>query len=218
MATIDTATGLATATGDGSTTITATTGPVSGTATLTVSLVGTVATVDVSPATAQLTALGATQQFTAVARDGNGNVVPGVTFTWASTDGAVATIDAATGLGTAVGNGPTAITATVGGVAGSADLTVGQVIADILIQPDSATLLIPDPQTLQFTAVARDANGFVVAGVVFGWTSSDPSVATVTATGLAATVGPGTTTITASAGGVTDTASLTVIRRPPPVP
>ena len=47
-------------------------------------LAGAVAQVVVTPAAAALAALGQTQQFAAVARDANGNVVPGQAFTWTS--------------------------------------------------------------------------------------------------------------------------------------
>ena len=82
-----------------------------------------VTTVEVSPDSATLTALGAVQQFTAIAKDGNGNVVPGITFIWISSDSAIATVDS-TGLATAIANGHVIITAQSGSVTGSATLTV----------------------------------------------------------------------------------------------
>ena len=62
------------------------------------------------PSTVTLTALGATQPFSAEARDLNDNVVAGEAFTWFSSSAAVATIDG-NGLATAVTNGSTTITA-----------------------------------------------------------------------------------------------------------
>jgi hypothetical protein len=90
----------------------------------------TVATVEVSPGTQALTAIGATHQFSAVARDASGNPIAGQTFTWASSATSVATVSA-TGLVTAVENGTATITATVAGVSGSAALTVSQVVATV---------------------------------------------------------------------------------------
>ena len=52
-----------------------------------------VATVDVAPASVTLTAYGQTQQLTATARDANGAPISGVTFTWASSDTSIATVD-----------------------------------------------------------------------------------------------------------------------------
>lgn len=54
--------------------------------------------------------------------------------------------------------------------------------------------------TLQLTAVASDASNNEVEGVLYTWTSSDASVATVSSTGLVEGVGPGTATITVTSG------------------
>ncbi len=83
----------------------------------------TVTSVEVTPATQTLTAFGETFQFSAVAKDAGGRTVAGRTFTWTSSDEVVATVDAATGLATAVGNGTATITARTGGVSGSAELS-----------------------------------------------------------------------------------------------
>src|SRR5207245_9754476 len=73
---------LVTAVANGSATITATTSGVPGSAALTVAQ--EVATVTVTPGTAALTAIGATQQFAAVAKDANSNIVSSVVFVWLS--------------------------------------------------------------------------------------------------------------------------------------
>ncbi|MDE2803838.1 MAG: Ig-like domain-containing protein [Gemmatimonadota bacterium] len=80
-------------------------------------------TVTVTPATAELTALGATVRFSAEVRDQNGRVLAGVSVAWSSADASVATIDAS-GLATAVGNGTATITAATGSVQGTARITV----------------------------------------------------------------------------------------------
>ena len=81
-----------------------------------------VATVTVTPSSASIVE-GTTQQFTAVAKDANGNTVS-TTFTWTSSTTSVATVSAS-GLATAVSAGSATITATsANGVAGSASLTV----------------------------------------------------------------------------------------------
>ena len=79
----------------------------------------------VSPATAQLTALGATVLLSAEVRDQNGGVMTGATVNWSSNAPAVAAVDAA-GLVTAAGNGTATITATAGSASGSAVVTVEQ--------------------------------------------------------------------------------------------
>jgi uncharacterized protein YjdB len=199
-------TGLATGLAIGAATIRATTGGVTGTATL--SIAQTVASVEVTPATAVLDALGLTQRFTAVAKDATGNVIPGRAFTWGSTDTLVGTVDPS-GLVTTVGNGAATITATTGGVTGTATLSVAQIVRSVVLSPPSATLgalLL----TQQFTAGALDGNGRAVAGRTFAWSSSNPTIASVDAQGLATGLAAGAATITASTGGASGTAMLSV--------
>ena len=64
--------------------------------------------------------------------------------------------------------------------------------------------------TVQFTATPMSANGSVVSGLTATWTSSDEDVATISPGGMASALTVGTTAITASVNGVTDTAVLTV--------
>ena len=120
VATVD-ASGLVTAAGNGTATITASAGSASGSTVVTVTQ--SVASVEVSPTTAQLTALGATVQLTAAALDGNGHAVAGAEFSWESGDAAVATVDAS-GLVTGVAEGTATITASAGEASGSAVVTV----------------------------------------------------------------------------------------------
>ena len=80
-------------------------------------------TVTVSPATAELTARGATVQLSAEVRDQNGQVLAGATVAWTSDNAPVATVDGS-GLVTAVAEGATTITATAGDARGTAEITV----------------------------------------------------------------------------------------------
>jgi len=81
------------------------------------------ASITVTPASPTVQ-VGATQQFTATAKDASGNTLTGLTFTWASSATAVATVDAS-GKATAVAAGTTQITAASGGVTSAVDtLTV----------------------------------------------------------------------------------------------
>jgi adhesin/invasin len=68
------------------------------------------------------------------------------------------------------------------------------------------------------TAIVRDANGVDITNynagnghVVVTWTSSTPSVATVTPNGAVTAVAPGTTTLTATAEGKSSSVNLTVV-------
>jgi DNA/RNA endonuclease G (NUC1) len=66
--------------------------------------------------------------------------------------------------------------------------------------------------TRQFTVIAKDANGIdATSTTTFTWTSSDPTIATITSAGLASGVAEGTTTITVtSANGKSASTTLTV--------
>ncbi len=76
-------------------------------------------TVTVSPATAELTALGAIVQLTVEVRNQHAGVMARAAVTWASGNTSVATVGTS-GLLTAVGNGSTEITATAGPANGQA--------------------------------------------------------------------------------------------------
>ena len=198
--------GLATTVAQGTAHITATSSGVNGTATLTVNPAGpTVASVTVTPAAATIN-IGQTQQFTAVAKDANGNVITEASFTWNSDATSVATVNS-NGLATAVTGGTAHITATSGGVNGSATLLVASV-ASVTVSPATATITVGQRQ--QFTAVAKDSGGNVINGVTFIWSSDVTSVATVDTNGLATGVSQGTAHISATASGITGSGTLTV--------
>ena len=169
-------------------------------------------TVTVSPATAQLPALGATVQLSAQVLDQNSQAMAGATVTWASSSVAVATVTAS-GLVTAAGNGTATITAAAGSASGNATVTVAQEVSAVAVSPATDTLVRGD--TLRLAAEATDANGNGVAGVQFAWTSSDTLVAVVDASGLVTAVREGEAETTATAAGFTGRAELTVVA---PVP
>jgi len=72
----------------------------------------------------------------------------------------------------------------------------------------SSTLQVK--QTAQATATLKDASGNVLSGQTVAWTSSNTSVATVSASGLVTAGAAGSATITATSGGKTGSAALTV--------
>jgi hypothetical protein len=200
--------GMAIAAGAGTTTITATANGVTGSASLTVALgPGLPVRLMVLPSTATLTALASTQQYTAVAFDANDRIVP-VPVSWSSSNPTIASITP-TGVATAVSNGATTITATSGSLRGDASLTVNQVVHAVVINPQSAQ--IASGSSASFTAVARDANGHLIAGTVFMWSTTDPAIATVGATGMVTGVSGGNTLVRASSGGVAGDATVSVV-------
>jgi hypothetical protein len=64
--------------------------------------------------------------------------------------------------------------------------------------------------TVQLAAVTRDANNNVLTGRAITWSSSNTTVATVSASGLVNALVAGSSTITATSGGISGTAALTV--------
>ena len=90
-------------------------------------------TLTVSPATAELTALGQTTQLAAEVRDQNARIMAGATVTWTSSANSVATVDAS-GLVTGVALGVATITASAGSAQGTAEIMVSP-------NPDRAALI-----------------------------------------------------------------------------
>jgi hypothetical protein len=204
--------GLVTAVGSGTATITASASGQSDDASVTVNLV--VSSVEVSPSAATLTSVGDTQQLTAVAKDANGNTLPGETFDWTSSDTSRAVVSGS-GLVTARGNGAATITARVSGgtASGTSTVTVNVTVTSVEVTPVSASLAALD-DTRQFTAVAKGLNGNPIPGRAFVWSSDPDTVATVSTAGLATAEGNGSATITAMTGGIEGSATLVVSQVP----
>ena len=169
-------------------------------------------TVRVSPATAELAALGATVQLSAEVRDQNGQVMAEGTVNWGSSSAAVATVNGS-GLVTAAGNGTATITASAGSASGTAAVTVAQVVTVVTIMPVAGTLTTGD--TLRLVGEVLDSNHHPVRGAELAWSSSDVSVAMVDASGLVRGIGQGMVTIAATSLGVTGYAELVVLAPAP---
>lgn len=82
--------------------------------------------------------------------------------------------------------------------------------AQVVVTPVSDSVNVGE--TKQFTASCTDLHGNAVSCPTTTWSSSNPAVATVDATGLATGVDAGTVTITASIGYAQGTATLKVIQ------
>jgi hypothetical protein len=86
-------------------------------------------------------------------------------------------------------------------------------IAIVSLSATSATL--GQGSTLQLTATARDASNAVVPDAPFEWSSANPAIASVSATGLVTAVAVGgPVAITAKSNGRTASANITVSPRP----
>lgn len=164
----------------------------------------------VTPGTAEI-ATGGSTTLTARVTDGSGATVSGQSFTWSSSNEAVATVSA-TGVVQALSVGQTTITATtdINGTptTATATITVIQVAATVTVTPATGTLMVGE--TLQFTAEVLDGVGASIPGAAVTWSSSDPAVVTVDATGLATAVAEGSATISATAGTASGTATTEI--------
>lgn len=166
-----------------------------------------VATVTVAPSAPSL-AVGGTVQLTATTRDAAGNVLTGRSITWSSSAPAVATVSA-NGVVSAVATGSATITATSEGQSGTADVTVSTVpVATVTVAPATAGVAVGG--TSQLSATTKDAAGNVLTGRSITWSSSNPAVATVSASGLVTGVAAGSATITATSEGQNGTSTITV--------
>jgi len=169
-----------------------------------------VAAVSVTPSTVTLNP-GNTVQLTAVPTDSLGNALANQTVTWSSSNTSVATVSA-TGLLSAVAVGSAVISATAGGKSGFANLAVVAAspasVASVTVSP--ATASITAGKTVQLTATLKDSAGNALGGRAVTWSSSNPTVATVSSNGLVSGIGAGTATISASSGGQQGSAQITV--------
>ncbi len=203
-------TGVAMAVGAGSAVITAKAIGATGSTVVTVTAASlTVTSIAVSPATASI-ATGATQQFTATATYSNGTTGDVTTSaTWVSNDQTVAAINSA-GLATGNLSGSSTITATLSAHSGSAILkVVAPTLISITVTPSNPSLA--NGNTEQFTATANyssNTTANVTSSVT--WSSSNTSVAMISAGGLATGQGGGKTTISAALNGVTGSTTATV--------
>ncbi|HTE47308.1 MAG TPA: Ig-like domain-containing protein [Gemmatimonadaceae bacterium] len=156
----------------------------------------------------QTLTVGQTVQAGAIAHDGAGSTLNGVTITWSSSDPSVASISAA-GLVTAIAPGTTQITGAVGTRSASTTVTVtGAPVAAVTVALSPAAVVVGQPVTA--TATALDANNTVLTGRPVTWSSSNPNVATVSSSGAVSVIGPGAADIIATSEGAIGKATLTV--------
>ena len=168
-----------------------------------------VGTVEVSPATADRQ-VGQSIQLSATVKDVNGNILSGQSVSWSSSAANVASVSSS-GLVTTSALGTAIITAAAGSKSGVAIINViPEPIASITVAPTNDTLLVGE--NVQLTATARDAANNIVSRPVT-WTSSNPSIASVSSSGLVTGVADGTASITASADGRSASAQIRVLSR-----
>lgn len=211
--------GLASGVGVGAATITATLGAVSGNTSLSVTA-ATLSAITVSPSTATI-ANGTNRQFTVTGTFSDSTTQDLTTaVTWSSSSTGVATISNASGSqgkATSAGTGTTTITAThaASGKTSTASLTVtAATLSSISVSPSGA-VAIGYGTYQQFTAIGTysDSSTQDITSLVT-WSSSSTGVATISnaspTQGRATSVSAGFSTVTATLGAVSNTATLEV--------
>jgi uncharacterized protein YjdB len=174
------------------------------------------------PVTASLTSLqvapgnasvapGAVQQFTATGKysDGSSKDLTG-SAQWKTSNSNIASV--AGGKVTGVGAGIVMVTATSGKFFASATLQVNSAatnLASISVSPTASSLPVNTSQQFTATGTYKDGSSRDLTALV-SWASTFSSIATVDVTGVATGMSAGSTTISASLGGVTGSTSLTV--------
>ena len=198
--------GLVTAVGNGVAIITATAGAVS--ESVTVSVAQTVSSVIVSPG-AETMVVGEALPVSGEAVDANGHAIAEAEFAWASSDMSVVRVDGS-GLVVAVAPGGAEITASSAGVTGRTALSVvAPVPTAVTVSPE--TVAFPAlGQARQLSAEVFDQNGQTMAAAEVSWSSSDAAVAPVDGSGLVTAVGNGVAIITATAGAVSESVTVSV--------
>lgn len=154
---------------------------------------------------------GSSYQVYATAIDQYGHAISNPSVTWTAGSGVVSVAGAGQYATVyAVSPGLSTVNATVGGVTGSASVTVRApaVVTTVQVTPSPLTVNTGTTQTL--TARAYNQYGEQMSGQTATWSTASSGVATVSSTGVVTGVAPGTTTITATIAGKTATVNVTV--------
>ncbi len=215
-------TGLVTALAAGSYYVTAAVNGLSAAAFVSVAA-GPPASMTLAPTQATVGTAGDTIKLMATVRDAAGRLLLYPSVTWTSSDAAVATVApdgaelhglafatvAGVSLGSVVVTATATATSDTASATASITVTAPPPVASVTVSPASATVLLH--ATRQLSTTLRDANGRVLTGRrSVTWSTSDPAVATVDATGLVTAVGVGSAVVSAAIEGVNDTAAITV--------
>lgn len=165
-----------------------------------------------SPATVPV---GTTRALTVAVTDKDGLAIAGRTIAFSSSNPSVATVNSSgTVVGVSVGRAIISAQAVQDQVTGTATIDVVPVpVASITISPAGAQTVYQG-LTLQLAATVKDGAGNPLTGRTVSWTTSNPAIATVSASGLVTGGALGTVQITAESEGVTSGVSVKVDPRP----
>jgi trimeric autotransporter adhesin len=158
-----------------------------------------------------------TVQMTVTGTNSDGSEAENPSVSWSITPTSVATVSS-TGLVTSVSTGTATVTATSNqnaSVSATATVTVTVgCITSIAVSPTSGSVSNNDGTTVQLKAEALTCNGSDDVTDVATWTSSNTSLATVSAglvSGVAGLTSGGTVNVTASIGSITSNAATIAV-------
>jgi Bacterial surface proteins containing Ig-like domains len=154
---------------------------------------------------------GATLQLVAVPLDATGRELQGRSIAWLSSDTSVVAVSTS-GVVTALSPGITSVHAISEGSYASADVRVSGPpgpVATVTLIPAAASVNIG--ASLQLATILEDAIGNIATDRPVTWTSSAPSVATVSASGRVTGVGAGSAVIEAVSEQSKGRATITVL-------
>lgn len=153
--------------------------------------------------------IGIPRQFQVSLTDSVGGAIPpGRTVTWTSVTPTIASVST-NGLVTAIALGAARIAVNAEGAVDTVNFNVTKIpVATVRLSPLSSSIV--QGGTVQINATIEDSSGTAVTDRVVEWTSSDPTRASVSLTGLVTTQAPGTVTITATSETRSGTAQVTV--------
>jgi len=175
-----------------------------------------VASVTITPAEAALQ-IGGKAQLVATPRDAHDRVITGRPVRWSSSATAIATV-APNGVVTGVAAGQATITAQIESQTARATVSVALVpVATVALTPTTLTLAVG--KSSQITVTLKDARGATIRDRDVTWTTSDPSIAGVSPSGLVTATRAGSTVITATSENARAAVTITVPApaAPPPV-
>lgn len=209
VATVNSASGIASGVAVGTSAIAASFGGKTGSALLTVNN-GSLLSIAVTPVNPSL-AIGGMQALIATGTYSNGASINITAISsWSSATAAVATVTPA-GLATGVSPGSTVVSASLGGISGSTTLTVsGAILSSIAISPLNPVLQSGATQQLTVTATYSDGSSANVTTMSAFASATPANVSVVANTGLATGNAAGSSLLSASFNGKTASTTVTV--------